>query len=177
MPICKKCKENFPTRAIVNGKRRVLNKRKYCLNCLPFGEHSTRYLNDSYFVNLYHAKTEGIEVICSICNRKYIYHRKSGHTKSKCNSCLVNKRKLEVKIKALKYKGDKCLICKYKKCKNSLVFHHKNPKNKKFSLSGNHTLAWKRIEKELDKCVLLCLNCHGEVHAGLHKKLEIKWLG
>ena len=44
MPICKKCGEEFPYRAIVDGKERNFSSRKYCLKCSPFGKHNTQKL-------------------------------------------------------------------------------------------------------------------------------------
>ena len=40
------------------------------------------------------------------------------------------------------------------------------PKNFGIAAKG-YTYAWKRVRKELDKCVLLCANCHREFHAGI----------
>jgi len=45
-------------------------------------------------------------------------------------------------------------------------FHHTNSKEKDFKISGI-SVSWERIKKELDKCVLVCKNCHGEIEAGL----------
>jgi hypothetical protein len=68
---------------------------------------------------------------------------------------------------AVRYKGGKCVICGYNKCKECLVFHHLDPNEKDFSLSMRGiTRAWRRVKKELDKCILLCVRCHCEVHAG-----------
>ena len=69
--------------------------------------------------------------------------------------------------KALDYKGNKCELCGYNKCKTSLHFHHKDPKEKEFKISGNWGLNWERVKRELDKCMLVCANCHGEIHTGL----------
>lgn len=41
MPICKNCNKSFPNRMIIDGKERVLNRRKFCLECSPFGFHNT----------------------------------------------------------------------------------------------------------------------------------------
>ena len=104
---------------------------------------------------------------CESCGRVYEYKRRSGHTKRQCNSCLVNKRRFEKKERAVALLGGECNRCGYKACIQALCFHHKDPREKSFTLSGSHALSWKRWETELKKCILLCHNCHLELHAGL----------
>ncbi len=71
---------------------------------------------------------------------------------------------------AIAYGGGKCQICGYKKSVRALTFHHRNPSDKDFGLSDRGlTRSWEKTKRELDKCVLLCANCHGEVHDGLVK--------
>ena len=106
------------------------------------------------------------EITCG-CGRKYVYDRRKGHTKTKCNSCMVNQRRFGVKLRAVAYKGGCCLLCGYSKCVEALCFHHLDPAQKEFTISGSHARAWAKIQKELDKCVLLCVRCHLEVHAGV----------
>ena len=80
----------------------------------------------------------------------------------------VARRRKVVKKKAINYKGGQCAICKYKKSPSALTFHHINPANKFFGLSARGiTRAWSKVQKELDKCILLCANCHAEVHDGI----------
>lgn len=45
-----------------------------------------------------------------------------------------------------------------------LSFHHRDPSEKKFIISGNHCRKWEIVREELDKCDLLCANCHMELH-------------
>ncbi len=71
-----------------------------------------------------------------------------------------------MKIKAVSYKGGCCIICGYDKCVSALSFHHIDPKTKDFGISGK-TISWERVQAELSKCVLLCHNCHAEVHSGI----------
>ena len=119
-------------------------------------------------------------IICKFCNRKYEYNKKAGHTKTHCNSCSVNLRRFKLKERMIEYKGGCCSICGYNKCPTSLIFHHLDPSKKEFQLSGSHTFSWEKNKKELDKCILLCRNCHGELHyqenetkrEELSKKLE-----
>jgi uncharacterized Zn finger protein (UPF0148 family) len=70
------------------------------------------------------------------------------------------------KLLAVTYKGGKCELCGYSKCFDALHFHHKDPNEKAFSPSGG-SISWERMRNEIDKCALLCANCHSEVHAGL----------
>lgn len=86
-----------------------------------------------------------------------------------CHSRDMISRHQERKIQALDYKGNKCMICGYNKCRDALVFHHRDPLAKEFGISKSKTIAWSKVRAELDKCVLLCHNCHSEVHAGLAK--------
>ncbi len=80
----------------------------------------------------------------------------------------VSKRRKKIREMALIYKGNKCTICGYSKCSRALSFHHKDPSKKKFGISMNGlTRSWTRVKAELDNCVLLCSNCHMEVHDGI----------
>jgi hypothetical protein len=67
------------------------------------------------------------------------------------------------KQKAVDYKGGKCVGCGYGGCLAALDFHHLNPKEKE-GLKAHW--SFEKNRKELDKCVLVCVRCHREVHAG-----------
>jgi hypothetical protein len=64
--------------------------------------------------------------------------------------------------------GGKCAICGYRKCLRALECHHLDPAKKEFTFGRMITRAcnWGRVVAELRKCVMLCSNCHKEVHAG-----------
>ena len=70
-----------------------------------------------------------------------------------------------MKEKCIVYKGGKCQICGYSKCNGAMEFHHRNPNKKDFSISRRRFNTFDaRLTKELDKCDLLCANCHREKH-------------
>ena len=75
----------------------------------------------------------------------------------------VVKWRQDKKIKLVEYKGDCCQNCKYNKSIGALEFHHIDPNEKDFTISSK-SYAFERLKKEVDKCVLLCSNCHIEVH-------------
>ena len=80
----------------------------------------------------------------------------------------VDKRRKKLREMAVQYKGGKCQLCGYDKCVQAFDFHHLNPKKKDFGISQDGmTRAWTKTIKELDKCILLCANCHREVHVGI----------
>lgn len=93
--------------------------------------------------------------------------RLNGYVCKKCNVERINKFREKNMQKALDSKGHKCKNCGYNKCDAALEFHHINPKEKSFMINKSNTISWKRIEKELKKCILLCANCHRELHNGM----------
>lgn len=157
MPTCKHCKKNFPSRLRVSGVLRP-HKRKYCLDCLP-PDGNKKPLHKRL------ASADTAENVVCACGRIYRYEKTRGHTKTRCNSCAVNSRRFAVKRRAVAYKGGCCERCGYDRCLNALHFHHRDPSQKLFSPGSNHTRSWALIQAELDKCMLLCSNCHAEVHA------------
>jgi hypothetical protein len=74
-------------------------------------------------------------------------------------------RTKELIVKAM---GNSCQICGYNKCLNGLDLHHIDPSKKEVSFGKirANPIAIEKIAEELEKCVLLCANCHREIHAG-----------
>jgi len=141
--VCVKCQKYFKGGERIEGKYRNLSNRKYCRECSPFGGHNTQKLH----LTLEYNKTK----------------RKSG--------CYYNVKKYRhnLKRKCVDYLGGKCELCGYSKSMRSLVFHHRNPEKKDFTISRMSCKSFSSIKIELDKCQLLCSNCHGEAHDFLEK--------
>jgi len=57
-----------------------------------------------------------------------------------------------------------CETCGYSKCAAALDFHHRDKLDKEFTISQAIDLSWERIEAEIEKCDVLCRNCHAEEH-------------
>ena len=55
-----------------------------------------------------------------------------------------------------------CSVCRYKKSLGALHFHHMH--SKKFPLSQMHGYSRKSVKEEMRKCILVCANCHSEIH-------------
>lgn len=84
-----------------------------------------------------------------------------------CNRLVANDRARKLKILSVKYLGGKCSICGYNKCLAAMEFHHKDMSIKEFSISKSKSKVFSNIKNELDKCIILCSNCHREIHASL----------
>lgn len=85
----------------------------------------------------------------------------------------VRKRRKIVRFKALTYKGGRCQTCGYDRCMEALEFHHLTSTKKDFGISSKgYTRSWDKIRAELEKCLLLCANCHREVHSSLQPPRE-----
>ncbi len=87
------------------------------------------------------------------------------------NNVRVKLKTARTKLQAIEYKGGKCEHCGYDKCAAAMDFHHLDPDQKDFSLSQYRTRSFEDIKPELDKCILLCSNCHRELHAEESKQI------
>ena len=115
--------------------------------------------------------------ICEICQkefetlpngttRKYCFECSPTYPKGGSKAKTISALRVAMKKQAVKLKGGKCEVCGYNKCIQALEFHHLDPTKKDFTISNDH---FKLIDavKESQKCILLCSNCHKELHAGL----------
>ena len=107
------------------------------------------------------------------CERECKTHGKTEHVIEgrgyyRCKKCRVDavtRRRKKVKLKSIEYKGNSCEKCGYDKCPTALEFHHKDPKQKDFGIGRKGlTRSWEKVKVELDKCTMLCANCHREEH-------------
>lgn len=80
--------------------------------------------------------------------------------KNRVKESVARKRKKEF-VDSFKIE---CELCGYDKFKGALDFHHKNPEEKTFAVSRYEKYSYERIEAEIDKCMVLCSNCHREIH-------------
>ena len=113
---------------------------------------------------------------CKICEK--VFETKSS-TRIYCYECSGNSIRSDnetrkhqktilrrnMKLQAIKMLGGKCSICGYNKCVDALEFHHKNPKEKEFKLGSGNTMSCEEYKNELKKCILVCSNCHKEIHS------------
>jgi hypothetical protein len=125
---------------VVNKVLEPSDKTKHCPRCDTIKSISDFYKN--------HCTKDGLSTWCRQCQNL-------------SDSGRYNKRKETI----INYKGNKCVFCGYNKCIKALEFHHKNPSNKEFSISSFHNSNLDALKREIDKCNLLCRNCHAEQHA------------
>ncbi len=81
----------------------------------------------------------------------------------------IKKRRHAVMKVIVEAMGGKCCICGYDKASQALDFHHVDPKEKDMVIANALLFKWSRIVAELRKCILVCANCHMEIHQGVTK--------
>jgi len=79
-------------------------------------------------------------------------------------------RGLKRKLSLIEKLGGQCSLCGYKKNSAALDFHHLEPKEKSFALDLRSLSNRKQsmIDIEIGKCILVCRNCHSELHNPQH---------
>lgn len=155
--ICRGCGRPFPIKAVIEGKKRNLQKRKFCLSCSPFGVHNTSpsrpRLEKKRGKRTY--KNASLVPTCSACGRK----SRNGIGRH-CFTCITLLRRYRAKKRAVEMLGGVCTECGWSKDIAALQFHHTDPASKSFAIGKHLHKSWKIVKEELKKCTLLCANCH-----------------
>jgi hypothetical protein len=106
------------------------------------------------------------------CNNKLIGSRKSKFCSKICKRRYFAKnRKKMLKQKLIDYKGGECCKCGYKANNSSLHFHHLDKSTKSFNITAV-VKSFDIMKKEADKCILVCGNCHAELHSNNKNDLK-----
>lgn len=107
---------------------------------------------------------------CEIHNCEYTPYSNGRYVCKSCKCEIISEHRRQLKLKAVEYKGGKCTMCGYDKCISALEFHHLDPTKKDFSISKTgSTRSFEKMIPELDKCILVCSNCHREEHERLRQ--------
>ena len=122
-----------------------------------------------------HSQGETIERIMVIlkCKKDTVrYHTDPAYKflRNERSKASKKKRRQIKKKKTIDLFGGKCQICFYDKCQNALNFHHIDPSIKCFEISDGFyrlDISEEELQEELKKCILICANCHNEIHAGM----------
>ena len=106
--------------------------------------------------------------ICRLCNKEFKYYHKKG--RARCGSCNTKIRRYRAKAAAIKCLGGKCQHCGWKGDQAAFQFHHLIPQEKDFIIGNVANKKWEFIKQELEKCILLCSNCHAVEHSSKANK-------
>lgn len=124
------------------------------INLYKYSVHTTE------IADILDLKLNAIKLLC-----KEIKYRKYSNI---TNYERVKRRRKKIKILGVLYKGGKCEKCGYNKFFECLEFHHIDISKKDFTISQKVNHRWITVKKEIDKCALLCSNCHRELHAEIN---------
>lgn len=112
--------------------------------------------------------------ICNKCNKEKNINEfriVGNYRRNTCKKCEADETKIQAQITTdyIKSKKTKCIICGYNKSKSALDFHHTNSEDKEFTISKYKRLRWSNevkvmLDKEIEKCIVVCKNCHCEIH-------------
>ena len=136
----------------------------------PKNEEDVKIINDTYLSNLSVKKTakelkmDRNTIIKYLSEDNFIiFTNKKNSITNKTKSDYVIDWRKRTKLKLVEYKGGCCSRCSYDKCISVLQFHHLDPSEKDFDIGGK-SWAYERLKQEVDKCILVCANCHIEIH-------------
>ena len=87
---------------------------------------------------------------------------------SECRRRAEKARRIQIGLVIDSYKREGCSVCGYKRCQRALEFHHLNGTEKEWDVGiGSGWRSKAKLRRELEKCILVCANCHREIHEGM----------
>lgn len=135
----------------------IRENRKLCPKC---GEYKDlwRFHKDKH-------KSGGVASWCKSCDReKHRLRMADPAQREKSRNRVKKTQKLIREIVSLE-KSSGCSLCGYNKTPTAIEFHYINQQDKENTISQIKTFA--TLSAEIDKCIMVCANCHRELHAGL----------
>lgn len=158
--ICTRCKQEQPLTEFYKDKRLKKGRISACRTCI-----------NTYKKNYYRSE-KGQKTVQDYKekNRERISQYNKTYLRKYRSFGFKNQKKLEYCL----YKGGRCEICGFEANQDTIAafdFHHLNPEEKEFTPSDMLMLKKEKVLKELDKCQLLCSNCHRILH---HRQYRAK---
>ena len=101
--------------------------------------------------------------LCSVCDQEVFKVWRKGPKQAEYNK-KYRERRLERKKRAIIYKGSKCEHCSLEVHPAAFDFHHLDKTQKDTDPGLMMSCSDEVLFLELDKCVLLCANCHRVEH-------------
>ncbi len=157
--ICTKCGNEFSQRVIINGVQHRLKNRTKCLICMP-------YLPP-----------------IKLTKEERMAKSRAKQKKAYCNSVTKLGKdpsavRRETRKKAFISMFGWCSLCNYNRYIPNIVFHHIYGANKSYKISSDRIFQKSFTDAiiELSKCIIVCRNCHGEIHEGMINQSRIEEL-
>ena len=154
---------------VVCGKEfeAIKSTKKYCSDECRNAARRQRYQeNKKDLIPLEKRTNNCPEKECLICGQKFKPKTAAANQRSCCYDCMpdgVQLKRGDFLAKIKEIRGGKCERCGYNICMKALEFHHLDPDKKDFTISNDHFKLKDAVE-ESKKCILICANCHRELH-------------
>jgi hypothetical protein len=115
-------------------------------------------------------RKNSLQPICKKCKNEYDKAWYINNTRRRENLNIRAKERVIRNKKFLReYKlSIGCKLCGYNKTYHALEFHHVDGNDKKYNVSLMRTLSIETVMKEIEKCIVVCANCHREIHSDLN---------
>lgn len=111
-----------------------------------------------------HYTMKGKPIYRTQCNECWKQYEKKYKKKNRSKITKNKKQRIKQnKIRCIEYLGGGCKICGYNKSIRALTFHHISREDKIAGIATMLDHKWENLKCELNKCILLCFNCHMEM--------------
>lgn len=110
-------------------------------------------------------KADKLNSECKECQKKYFKEYYKNNKEKHIKAVTENKSYKKKEIARYKIEQGGCIRCGYNKHPVALQFHHLDKNTKDFNIGANLHLPWELLLKEIEKCEILCANCHAIEHS------------